>query len=62
MATFIKGKIVKKSISLEDKLTPIQKETWQNIKAGFSELKMIDQGKLKPRPVELLLKQLKKES
>lgn len=59
MATFIKGKIVKKSISLEDQLTPIQKETWQNIKAGFSELKMIEQGKLKARPVELLLKQLK---
>jgi len=67
MGTFVKGEIdvntnSEKSISLDDQLTPVQKETWQNIKAGFEEFKMIEQGNFKARPVKFLLNEIKKQS
>jgi len=43
---------------IEDKLSPTQKETWQLIKTGFEELKEVQQGKRKARPVQALLDEL----
>jgi len=51
-------KVVEPSQSLEDQLSPEQKKTWQNIKQGFIELKMIEEGKLKSRPIQELLNEL----
>jgi hypothetical protein len=48
-----KGSIT--SQTSEDRLTPRQKETWNNIKQGFMELKMVEEGKAKSRPAEELL-------
>lgn len=44
--------------SIENSLSTSQKATWNNIKAGFEELKQIEQGKTKARPIEDLLKEL----
>ena len=44
--------------NLEDQLSPAQRETWQNIKTGFEELKEVEQGKRKARPVQALLDEL----
>ena len=44
--------------TLEDQLTPAQKEIWNNVKQGFIELKMAEDGKLKFRPVQELLNEL----
>jgi hypothetical protein len=54
---FIKVK-EKKKISLEDELTPSQKKTWATIKRGFEELKMVEAGTLKARPLKDLLDEL----
>ena len=43
---------------LEESLTPTQKETWQNVKTGFEELKLVEQGNRKTRPVQALLDEL----
>ena len=43
---------------VENKLSPAQKETWQLIKTGFEELKEVQQGKRKARPVQALLDEL----
>jgi hypothetical protein len=51
-------KVVEPAQSLEDQLTPGQMKTWKNIKQGFVELKMIEEGKLKARPIEELLDEL----
>ena len=54
-------KVVEPAQSLEDlesQLTPGQMKTWKNIKQGFIELKMIEEGKLKARPIEELLDEL----
>ena len=51
-------KVVKPSQSLEDQLSPEQKKTWQNIKQGFIELKMEEEGKLKFRPIQELIDEL----
>lgn len=48
----------KKKISLEDELTPSQKKTWATIKQGFEELKMVEAGTLKARPLKDLLDEL----
>lgn len=49
---------IEKPLSLEDELTPSQKEVWENIKAGFKEYQMIEQGHSKARPVKFLLDEL----
>ena len=46
------------AITLEDKLTPEQKKTWKNIKQGFIELKMAEEGKIKFRPIQELIGEL----
>ncbi|WP_295671744.1 hypothetical protein [uncultured Mucilaginibacter sp.] len=51
-------KVVEPSKTLEEQLTPGQMETWQNIKQGFVELKMKEEGKLKGRPIQELLDEL----
>jgi hypothetical protein len=42
----------------EQKLTTAQKETWNNIKTGFEELKLVEQGIAKTRPVQELLAEI----
>lgn len=44
--------------TLEDSLTPPQKETWKNVKAGFEEYKLTEAGKRPARPIEALLDEL----
>jgi len=51
-------KVVEPAQTLEDQLTTEQKETWNNVKQGFVELKMAEEGKLKPRPVQDLINEL----
>ena len=51
-------KVIETTQTLEDQLTPEQKETWKNVKQGFEELKMVEQGKLKSRPIQELLNEL----
>jgi len=43
---------------LESSLTDAQKATWENVKAGFEEYKLVEQGKRKARPIEALLDEL----
>lgn len=43
---------------VDDTLSPAQKETWALIKTGFDELKEVQQGKRKARPVQALLDEL----
>jgi uncharacterized protein YpbB len=52
---------VKQESPLEAQLTPSQKKTWKNIKQGFEELKMMEEGKMKTIPAEDFLKELKEE-
>ena len=49
--------IVEPSI-LEKSLSEDQKEIWENIRNGFYEIKMVEKGELKSRPVGDLLKEL----
>lgn len=42
----------------EARLTPSQRETWANIKKGFEELKLVEQGKMKTRPLQDLLDEI----
>jgi hypothetical protein len=51
-------KVVETGQTLEDQLTPEQKETWHNVKQGFIELKMAEEGKLKFRPIQELINEL----
>lgn len=51
-------KVVESPETLEQRLTPQQKETWDNVKQGFVELKMAEEGKLEFRPVQELLNEL----
>jgi len=46
------------SLQIENDLSPAQKETWQNVKTGFEELKMVEQGKRKARPIQDLINEL----
>jgi hypothetical protein len=48
----------RKKVSLEDELTPAQKKTWKNIKRGFEEMKMVEAGIKKARPIQELLDEL----
>ena len=43
---------------LEAQLTPAQRKTWANIKKGFQELKLVEQGKLQTRPLQDLLDEI----
>ncbi len=49
---------VSKSEPIEDALSPAQQETWALIKTGFDELKEVQQGKRKARPVQAVLDEL----
>ena len=54
-------KVVEPAQSLEDleeRLTPGQLKTWKNIKLGFIELKLSEEGKLTFRPIEDLINEL----
>ncbi len=42
----------------EEQLTPAQRKTWKNIKQGFEELKLMQQGKMEMRPLADLLNEL----
>ncbi|MPR33134.1 hypothetical protein [Salmonirosea aquatica] len=44
--------------TLENSLTPPQRETWENVKAGFEEYKLTEAGKRPTRPIEALLDEL----
>jgi hypothetical protein len=48
----------RKKVSLEDELTPGQKKTWKNIKRGFEEMKLVETGIIKVRPIQELLDEL----
>ena len=52
------NRALKGSETLEGQLTLSQKETWSNIKRGFEELKLAEEGKLKFRPVQELISEL----
>src|ERR1700744_1259576 len=47
-------KVVEPTQSLEDRLTAEQRKTWDNIKQGFNDLKLNEEGKLNFRPVQEL--------
>ena len=51
-------KVVEQKPLREEQLTPEQKEIWHNVKQGFEELKMVEEGKLKPRPLQDLINEL----
>lgn len=41
-----------------EQLSPAQKATWDNVKQGFEELKMVEEGKIKTRPLQDLINEL----
>lgn len=49
---------VQGTVKIEDGLTETQKETWKNIKTGFEEMRMVEKGIIKARPVQFLLNEL----
>jgi hypothetical protein len=51
-------KVVEPAQTSEEQLTSEQKETWSNVKQGFVELKMAEEGKLKFRPIQELINEL----
>ena len=51
-------KVIEPGQTLEDQLTPMQSETWNNVKQGFIELKLAKGGKIKFRPAEEILNEL----
>ena len=51
-------KVVEPAKTAEEKLTPGQRKTWENIKQGFVEMKLAEEGKIEFRPVEELLDEL----
>jgi hypothetical protein len=46
------------SPNVEANLNSDQKGTWENVKTGFEELKMVKEGKSKARPIESLFEEL----
>jgi hypothetical protein len=50
--------VIEPAPKLEEQLTPAQMKTWKNIKQGFVELKMAEDGKLQFRPVQDLIDEL----
>ena len=51
-------KVVEPVQATEEQLTPEQREIWNNVKQGFIELKMAEDGKIKFRPIEEVLDEL----
>ena len=51
-------KVVETPQTSEEQLTAEQKQTWSNIKQGFVELKMAEEGKLEFRPIQELINEL----
>lgn len=51
-------KVVEAIPILEEELSPDQKTTWDNIKQGFEEFKMAEDGTLKTRPLQELINEL----
>jgi hypothetical protein len=51
-------KVVETTQALEKQLTTEQKETWNNVKQGFVELKSAEEGKVKFRPIQELINEL----
>jgi hypothetical protein len=51
-------KVVDAPLTLEEQLNPEQKEIWENVKQGFVELKLEEEGKLDFRPIQELLNEL----
>ncbi len=51
-------KVVEPAKTAEEQLTSEQREIWNNVKQGFVELKMVEEGKLKDRPLQELLDEL----
>lgn len=51
-------KVVEPTHAIEDELTADQKETWGNIKQGFEDLKLNEEGKLKFRPLQDVIDEL----
>jgi len=51
-------KVNEPASTLENQLTPEQRETWENIKQGFVELKLSEEGKLEFRPIQEILDEL----
>ena len=51
-------KVIDAPLTLEEQLTPGQKESWENVKQGFVELKMAEEGEIKFRPIQELLDEL----
>lgn len=47
-----------KFVKVESKPSPYKQEVMDNIKQGFEEVKLIEQGKIAGRPIEELLKEL----
>jgi hypothetical protein len=52
---------VKQESPLEAQLSASQEKTWKNIKQGFEELRLVEEGKLKTIPAEDFLEELKNE-
>ena len=51
-------KVVEPETSLENRLTVEQKETWNNVKQGFIELNLANEGKEEFRPIEDIINEL----
>ncbi len=51
-------KVIEPAQTSEGRLTAEQKEIWNNVKQGFVELKLAEEGKLEFRPIEELLNEL----
>lgn len=51
-------KVIEPAKTAEEQLTSEQREIWNNVKQGFIELKLAEEGKIKFRPVEELLDEL----
>ena len=50
--------VIEPAKTAEEQLTPEQQEIWTTVKEGFIELKMVEEGKLKDRPLQELLDEL----
>ncbi|MCF2444271.1 hypothetical protein L0657_09915 [Dyadobacter sp. CY345] len=49
---------IEESAKANDGLSSEQKETWENIKAGFQEMEMVDKGLITSRPIQFLLNEV----
>ncbi len=49
---------IEESAKADNSLSSEQKETWENIKAGFQEMEMVDEGLITSRPIQFLLNEV----